>query len=136
MRVVPTKDDIFVMNKKKEVGLGDTTYEYEYYTVKGVEDWIDKEGFPRLNDGESSEVHAKIVHNEMRTRYYIKKNSRGRIFNPFGLYDEKPRAQRLRHASRPQWQFRQTKEEVFYHYINFLATKNPAHLSNAERSTS
>jgi hypothetical protein len=41
----------------------------------------------------------------------------------------------MRHAGRPEWEFKETTKQVFDKYINFLKTKNVAWLNNAERDS-
>ena len=51
------------------------------------------------------------------------------------IYSEGTARKQMRHAGRPEWQFKETTKQVFDKYINFLKTKNVAWLNNAERDS-
>jgi len=51
------------------------------------------------------------------------------------MYSEGMAKKQLRHAGRPEWEFKETNEQVFTKYIKFLKTKNTAWLNNAERES-
>ncbi len=111
-----------------------TEREYQAYTVLGTQDFLDDESCPRTRLEDDWRTHAKTVQIGSSKRFYVKTGRTGRLFNPLGLYDDGFKKQKLRHASKPNWRMRETTEKVFRQYLEFLKTKNPAYLHNAERS--
>ena len=117
----------------------DSTHEDEttlLYTVFGKQDWVDEEGFPRidLEDFDPAQVHAKAVKGDERTKFYVKVGRHGKFFDPVGLYSEGTEYKQKRHAGRPEWELKNVSQKAFDFYINFLKTKNAAWLRNAERA--
>ncbi len=125
----------FKINKDKE---DDGDYrEVAVYTFMGKHDVLDATGFPILACEEDIFSHpdayaVKIIKGE-RTNYWVRRNKRGALFNPIGLYSEGNSQKRLRHAGRPEWRLEPTSVKVFDFYVNFLKSKNSAWLNNAER---
>ena len=126
------QDDIFVI--KENVGISEAERYIECYTVKGKEQFLDEAHYPRTKFENNSNTHAKLVSIGESKRYYIKFNRTGRIFDPCGLYDEIQQTRESRHASRPNWKWRQVSERVFLFYLEYLKTRNKAFFINAERS--
>ena len=53
------------------------------YSVIGKHDWLDEEGFPRLNSEnfDAGQVHAKVVRAKDRTpKFYVKKGQARQVF--------------------------------------------------------
>jgi len=110
----------------------------EVYTIAGKQDYFDDDGFPRLDESaedaeDAPDAHAKSVTIGQRKKFFVKVGRHGRLFNPFGMYSEGTAAKQMRHAGKPEWNFLESEERVFDHYIQFLKSKNPAWLHNAER---
>ena len=109
------------------------------YTVSGSHDFIDEDGYPRLEDlsdkkaEDRHEAHAKFSPDGGKIKFFAKIGKHGRLYNPIGMYSEGTSARNVKHAGRPEWVFRQVTKKVFDYYIQFLKTKNAAWLSNAER---
>jgi hypothetical protein len=103
------------------------------FTINGKADYYDTEDYPIVEDENDIRCHAKIVQVGDSYRYFVKVGKTGRLYNPIGLFDENQQNKQMRHAARPQWQMRQTKKKVFEYYLEFLKTKNPSWLHNAER---
>ena len=122
------------INKEKE-GNADLPYLVKTYTVTGKQDFFDKEEFPRLENEESVDAYAKSIALKNRTKYFVKRGRYGRLYNPFGMYSEGTASKQLKHAGRPEWNFRESSKKVFFFYLNFLKTKNTAWLNNAERES-
>tara|TARA_R100000306_G_C4360489_1_gene134989 strand:- start:172 stop:663 length:492 start_codon:yes stop_codon:yes gene_type:complete len=122
------------------------------FTIKGKQDEIVND-LPILHDMDYTrrdgleltmpaehreEACAKhtTFHNEQGAlvKYYIKRGPTGRMFNPIGVYDE------IRHAKSrvvpDEWKYREVGKKAFNFYLDFLTTKNYAHLVNAERELS
>lgn len=109
------------------------------YTVSGSQDFVDEDGYPRLEDladkkaEDRHEAHAKTAPDGNKIKFFAKIGKHGRLYNPIGMYSEGTSARNVKHAGRPEWVFRQVTKKVFDYYIQFLKTKNAAWLSNAER---
>lgn len=129
----------FQIRKKKNVVSEDTV---EVYTFFGKHDYEDDEGYPMLDFEEEidleqifedPEAYAVKTNLHGVTRYYVKRGKHGHLFNPIGMYSEGTQHKQLRHAGKPLWELKKTSKKIFDYYINFLKTKNPAWLNNAER---
>ena len=122
----------FKMDKSKPDASTSTA---EVFTIKGKESFVDGDGYPRLEEGDQDDydAFAKRITIGQRDKYYVKRGRHGRLFNPIGLYSEGTAKKQLRHAGKPEWEYKETTQEVFDKYIRFLKTKNVAWLNNAER---
>jgi hypothetical protein len=124
----------------------DTTRKVVVFTIATKEhdfliDSTDNVKYPILLDTKSKEKYtkaednplacAKQVRSEHRTKYFVKRNTRGHFMNPIG-----PETFHTTKTipGRPEWKFVEVSEKAFNYYIRFLATKNRAWLLNAERS--
>ena len=107
----------------------------EVFTIKGNQTFLDDNDYHRLNDDQENSYNAfaKKVTRGQRTKYYVKRGRHGRLFNPIGLYSEGTAKKQLRHAGKPEWEYKETTAQVFNKYIKFLKTRNVAWLNNAER---
>ena len=103
-----------------------------FYTMFGKHDWVDEEGFPRM-DSESVDTYAKSIIDENKNKFFVKRGRYGKLFNPIGIYSEGTAGKQMRHAGRPEWQFKEASQKTFDFYIRFLKTRNSAWLHNAER---
>lgn len=110
------------------------------YTMLGKHDMVDENNYPIVLD-ESEELlaedreitFAKKVRVMGRAwRYFIRRASNGRLLNPIGI-DEGRHNKQLHHAGRAESEYHEVNERVFMFYVNFLRSKNLAHLRNAER---
>lgn len=103
------------------------------YTVNGREDFIDKEGFFRINFQpiERAKLNPYVHAIKYQNRYLIKLDENGKLFNPYGPFTEGMETKQR--VGRPTWKFRNTSKNNFNQYINFLKTKNEVFLKNAER---
>lgn len=104
----------------------------EYYTMLGNQDYLDKDGNPRLKK-ESNKVFAKSIRGSDSTRYYIKIGTYGKIYNPIGLFSEGRHNRFMAKIGKKEYDFKEVNPKVFSLYTNFLRTKNLAWLNNAER---
>ena len=107
----------------------------DVFTMKGKQSFVDDDGYPRLeeDDQDNYNAFAKKVTIGQRAKYYVKRGRHGKLFNPIGLYSEGTAKKQLRHAGKPEWEYKETTQEVFNKYIRFLKTRNVAWLNNAER---
>ena len=122
------------------------------YTIKGQQDaWEEFENldpdtkFPVVYDEEQDDGTIIPAQNQDQAfairnndgearRYYIRRNSDGKLFNPKGLYTEHKHNKDIHNAYDSQSaQFVQVNRKTFVHYLQFLRTVNVAWLHNAER---
>jgi len=119
------------------------------FTIKGQEDELvnehgqpNKDGFPLLYDIEYADgnytyadqldnAYAKSVKSHNTYRYFIKCGRDG-FYNPTGMYDENRHAKKQR-AGVDLYKFMEVGYKTFMFYLNFLKTRNPAWLKNANR---
>jgi hypothetical protein len=106
--------------------------QYEFYTIVGQHDFLDKEENPRVNN-DGNNVYAKKSMSSSKTRYWIKVGTYGKIFNPIGLYSEGTANKFVAKIGKKIWEFKEVNQKVFDMYVNFLRTKNIAWINNAER---
>jgi len=131
-------EGIFKMDDSKKEMSEET---FNVYTMVGKHEWLDEEGFPRLSTEREHDVDAyaksvtyqKADNTGDKTHYLAKRGRHGKLYNPFGMYTEGTAGHERRHTGRPEWTFQRINERTFNFYINFLRTKNPAWLHNAER---
>ena len=126
----------FKINAEKQ---DNSAPDVEVYTFKGEQDFYNKLGYPMLdleeddNPLDDPDAYAVKIVKGRKVNYYIKRGKYGKLFNPIGMYSEGRKHVQMRHAGRPEWRMEPTNEKIFTYYINFLKTKNPAWLNNAER---
>jgi hypothetical protein len=107
--------------------------EEKYYTVIGLQDFLDEDQYPRTNK-ENKNIYAKCSVNEEGKRIYLIKIGRyNKIFNPFGMYSEGKSEKFLSKIGKAEFVFKRVNQNIFDLYINFLKTRNIAWLNNAER---
>jgi hypothetical protein len=90
------------------------------YTINGTE-----------VEEKNSQVYAKIVRVNSSVSHYILFTPHGKMFNPHGLYDG-DQVTRQSQGKKP-FLFRKVNEKAFNLYYEFLRTRNPSWLQNAER---
>jgi N-acetylmuramoyl-L-alanine amidase CwlA len=93
---------------------------------------------PKEIDIKSDKCYAKEVtfrngEGKERQRFYIKHNSLGNMFNPWGMFDEGTQSQYDKNRGKLSWSFKEVSKECFEFYSRFLQSKNNAWLKNAER---
>jgi hypothetical protein len=129
---------VHIINQDKKVS--EPTREETVYTMKGDEDYLNNGGYPCLDIAmdeaqQNDKAYAIKVCIDEKETYYAKLGTYGRLFNPVGLYSEGTSSQDLKHAGRPRWMLQEVDKKVFDFYVDFLRTKNPSYLHNAERET-
>ena len=92
-----------------------------------------KEVDPESEDCYAKESLFKNSQGEERKRYYIKHNSHGTMFNPWGMFDEGTHAQYDKNRGKLSWTFKEVSKQCFDFYCRFLQSKNSAWFKNAER---
>ena len=128
-------EGVHFIHKKEEESLARSE---TVYTIIGKHEYLEEDKYPCLGvtaeDGLSHrDAHAIKISIGDRTKYYIKRGTDGRLFNPIGIFSEGTSTRQLKHAGKPMWDFKETRPEIFDLYINFLLTKNISYLKNAER---
>lgn len=105
-----------------------------FYTVVGMEDFLDEDHNPRLSNSDDVKVFAKkIVREDNSVRYSIKIDNRGKAYNPISIYGKETDNNFLDRVCRSNDRFKDVGSKAFYFYLKFLRTKNVAWLHNTER---
>ena len=119
----------YIYSEDKEIN---TLSEDEYFTVSGLEDYLDINNNPRVTSLEDNKILAKkVTREDNSTKYSIKIDSNGKIYNPVSMYVDKESF--LDKVCRGSEKFKEVNFKIFNMYINFLRTKNLAWINNAER---
>jgi hypothetical protein len=116
-----------------------------FYCLIGKEDFLDDSGYPRVSDGNSADIAAKIIQNKKSKHfndnssynsYYIKCSPNNSLYNPIELYamkDTKTQYGFIDKTCKNKWSFKEVDHHIFYKYLTFLRTKNISWLKDAER---
>ena len=119
----------YIYSEDKEIN---TLLEDEYFTVSGLEDYLDINNNPRVTSLEDNKILAKkVTREDNSTKYSIKIDSNGKIYNPVSMYVDKESF--LDKVCRVSEKFKEVNFKIFNMYIHFLRTKNLAWINNAER---
>ena len=84
---------------------------------------------------DNDECVAKcLVHSDSnRLVAYVKVDSFGHIFNPWGMTTPNPRAHNMEINGQPAYRWKRVSDKSFDFYLEFLKTKNELWYVNAER---
>jgi hypothetical protein len=105
----------------------------EFFTLSGMEDFLDKEDYPRAKV-ESDSVFAKRTKRKNgTTKYTIRLSNTGKLYNPVSILGQETNNSFLNRVCRSNNKFAEVNQKVFNWYVKFLQTKNVAWLNNAER---
>lgn len=108
--------------------------ENAFYTLKGMEDSLDKELNARTDAETSKKVFAKKIYRDNgKAKFYIRLANNGDLYNPLSIYGEERSRTFLDRVCKDGIKFREVNEKVFMLYVKFLNTKNMAWFNNAER---
>lgn len=109
-----------------------SSVEQKFYCLIGEEEFIDNDGYPRLNTN-SKKVLAKTTVRDNITTFAVKVANNNKLYNPldYGLQDKSYSI--VDNVCRPQDKFRTVNENIFNLYLNFLTSKNITWLTQAER---
>jgi|LakMenE18May11ns_1017448.scaffolds.fasta_scaffold9924211_5 hypothetical protein len=118
----------------KEDPLNDSLEE-TYYTLIGSEDKLDSENLPIRSKLDSKVYAKKIMRADQTVKYLIRLDRNGKLFNPISFYGEEKNNNFLDRVCRSNDKFKQVSQKTFNLYAEFLKSKNPAWLNNAERET-
>jgi hypothetical protein len=106
----------------------------EFYTLVGLEDFVDLNNNPRLNKETDDNIFAKkTVRADSSIRYSVRLSKDGKIYNPMSIYGQETNSTFLDRVCRASGKFKDVNYKTFDLYVNFLKTKNVAWLHNAER---
>jgi hypothetical protein len=105
-----------------------------YFTLIGHEEFQDKDFNPRLTE-ETAITYAKSIYipDNNSTRYYVKLDSRGKLYNPIGTYQDNQQHQFINKVCKDNIRYKDVSPKIFDMYLSFLKTKNESWLNNAER---
>ena len=105
-----------------------------YFTLNGNEDFKDSDLNPCLKKDGPSVCAKKIIINDSRaTRYFIRFDQRGKIYNPMSVYEDNQQNKFVNKVCKDGNRFKDVNGKVFNLYLSYLRTKNLAWLHNAER---
>lgn len=120
-------------------------YQTEYYTLSGLEDHLDDDGYPKAKL-DNDQTYAKKVKSKksklvsdknIAFRFYIKTDPNNNIINPIALFSDKNHDKRansrLNKTCKQAEQYKEVSEYVFNQYLEFLKTKNSKWLNSAQR---
>ena len=121
----------YVYSEDKEINI---LLEDEYFTVSGLEDYLDINNNPRVTYQDDKKILAKKVTTvDTSAKYYIKIDSNDNIYNPVSMYVDKESF--LDKVCGDSEKFKEVNFKIFNMYIHFLRTKNISWLNNAEYVT-
>lgn len=122
--------DDFTFEHKQKI----SNEENEFYTLAGLEDFVDTSNNPRITDENDTKVLAKkIIREDSSVRFSVKLASNGKMYNPVSIYGQEKTSNFLDRICRNTNKFRDVNAKAFDLYVKFLKTKNTAWLNNAER---
>lgn len=113
----------------------------EYYTFNGNHDFLDEDGFPRVNNPNSDKVYAKCLRNKLtktfgansQFRFYICVNASNKPFNPINNETIPEPNKFVNKVCKGGSKFIEVNQAVFQKYLEFLKTKNTRWLVDLER---
>jgi len=110
------------------------------YTMSGENDYLDDSNNPILFSTKDIEAedrdnaYAKTIRvNDNNLKYFVRRDSSGKFFDPIGMYSEKNHNKLRHHTQDRQWEWVEVNVKSFEYYLRYLTTRNKAHLINAER---
>jgi len=119
-----------------EVGVDDKMLGYTAATTKANKDTVHREEAPRI-DPDDPKCYAKLLvtkdGGEERSKYFVKINFRGELFDPWGIFSEGREKRYLKHTGKDEWNFQTVGKNAFLFYLMFLKTRNRAYLTHAQR---
>jgi hypothetical protein len=127
-----------------KISTRDTT-EDKFYTINGLESFIDDNGDPRTTK-ESDSVYAKAIksysskdlyNKTLQYRYYILTDSNNNLYNPIeesSLLSITTKNQSyINKVCKNEQIFTEVSQNIFSQYISFLRTKSKKFLISAQR---
>lgn len=121
------------------------TAEDKFYTIKGMESFLDENGDPRTEQN-SQNIYAKaiksyaskdITNKSLHYRYYILTDSNNNIYNPIeesSIFSITTKNQTyLNKVCKNEQVFTEVTNNIFNYYVSFLKTKSKKFLIAAQR---
>ena len=106
----------------------------EYYTLHGLETFVDNDNNHRTTEAQDKNVFAKKTYTvDGSPKFYIRVGNNGDLYNPVSIYGEEKTYTFLNRVCKDTIRYKEVNSKVFSLYISFLNTKNIAWLHNAER---
>jgi len=103
---------------------------------------IANDGYPVLSDKKEDgelilaedleHAYAKSVASTRMTKYFVKRYTDGRLFNPVDRYTEHKHSKDI-HVRGDNWKWSEVNKNTFINYLKFLTTRNQAWLTTAQR---
>jgi hypothetical protein len=115
----------------------DTDTIQEFFTLIGMEDFIDEVSTARIKDELSQDkiFAKKITRKNGNIKYMIRLANNAKLYNPISIYGKEKGNVFLDNVCRSDKKFKEVNEKTFNWYIKFLNTKNISWLNNAERES-
>lgn len=116
-----------------------------YYTLKGYEEFLDNEGYPRTTNNQSIDIAAKCIRNKKSKHFqqdiyyysfYIRSTPNDSLYNPIEKYssiEDKRQFEFIDKVCKEKWTFKEVSQVTFKKYLEFLKTKQTSWLKDAER---
>jgi hypothetical protein len=80
-----------------------------------------------------SEAYARSIKGTNGRLFYVKRDSKGGLYDPIQTLPNSRHAKSLHKAENSVFMFKQVSHKVFSYYLNYLKTKNASWLKNAQR---
>lgn len=118
----------------------------KYYTISGSEDYVDEDGFPRIEDADAKKVYAKCILakkprsittnsnlgvDKMGYKFYIAINEARTAYDPTD--PNQPKANFIQTVCKNKNKFLEVNQYVFAKYVNFLKSPNKRWISEINR---
>lgn len=120
----------FVFQPKKNQK---TELQNKYYCIKGEEDFLDEDNYPRVSESNPNVSAKAIVKQDGIYRYFIKADHTGRAYNPISSLEKGVSLKILDKIKNTDYKFIEVNKRAFDMYTKFLITKNTAWFHNTER---
>lgn len=126
------QDAVFTPFKDKEAVDYKPVQGEVVFTIRGEHDYM-HEDLPALNDNKKvkAENRKMACAKKVGSRYYLKINGRGELFNPIDSNHTKT-SDKLENNI-PMWKYVNVAYTTFAHYAHFLKTRNQNYLTFARR---
>lgn len=129
---IKMEDIIYRPNNGVVESVGRSQDENKFYTIFGQQEYLDQDGYSRV-DEDSDNIYAKSMNSNGQTKYYIKCNRYGKLYNPTGMFMEGNHKRFNKMIGSNEFNFKRVNLRIFELYLSFLKSKNIAWLNNAER---
>lgn len=114
------------------------------YSFKGLEEFIDDEGYPRISDSNSSNIVAKAIKSKYSSlrksditfnnyKYFIKVSPQKTLYNPNKIENGVDQHKFINNKCKSEWAFQEVNQYIFDKYLMFLKTEDNRWIKAAER---